>query len=82
MTENTKFGPQSTYLYKRRNMVSLSAHSAGAYTATLLVMVNVMKGGRRAPPTLTSPANFTLMTECTSESSGYYFVYSVFILHN
>jgi hypothetical protein len=24
------------------------------YTATLLVMVNVMKGGGRAPPTLTS----------------------------
>jgi hypothetical protein len=34
--------------------VSVSAHSAGAYTATLLVMVNVMKGGGRAPPTLTS----------------------------
>jgi hypothetical protein len=31
-------------------MVSVSAHSAGAYTATLLVMVNVMKGGGRAPP--------------------------------
>ena len=28
----------------------VSAHSAGAYTATLLVMVNVMKGGGRAPP--------------------------------
>ena len=26
----------------------MSAHSAGAYTATLLVMVNVMKGGGRA----------------------------------
>ncbi len=34
--------------------VSASAHSAGAYTATLLVMVNVLKGGGRAPPTLTS----------------------------
>jgi hypothetical protein len=34
-------------------MVSVSAHSAGAYTATLLVMVNVMRGGGRAPPTLT-----------------------------
>ncbi len=30
-------------------MVSVSAHSAGAYTATLLVMVNIMKGGGRAP---------------------------------
>ncbi len=26
-----------------------------SYTATLLVMVNVIKGGRRAPPPLTSP---------------------------
>jgi hypothetical protein len=33
---------------------SVSAHSAGPYTAALLVMVNVMKGGGRAPPTLTS----------------------------
>ncbi len=33
---------------------SVSAHSAGAYTATLLVMVKVVKGGGRAPPTLTS----------------------------
>ncbi len=32
----------------------MSAHSAGAYTATLLVRVNVMRGGGRAPPTLTS----------------------------
>jgi hypothetical protein len=36
------------------NRVSVSAHSAGAYTATLLVMVNVMKGGGLAPPTPTS----------------------------
>jgi hypothetical protein len=35
-------------------MVSVSVHSAGAYTATLLVVVNVMKGGGCAPPTLTS----------------------------
>ncbi len=32
------------------NRVSVSAYSAGAYTATLLVMVNVMKGSGRAPP--------------------------------
>jgi hypothetical protein len=55
----------------------VSSHSAGAYTATLLVMVNVMRGGGRAPPTLTSQANFTLMTECMPESSRYYSVYSV-----
>jgi hypothetical protein len=35
-------------------LVSVSAHSAGAYTATLLVMVNVVKGGGRAPSTVTS----------------------------
>ncbi len=34
--------------------VSVSAHSAGTYTATLLVMVSVVKGGGPAPPTLTS----------------------------
>jgi hypothetical protein len=39
----------------------VSAHSAGAYTATLLVIVNVMKGGGRALPTLPAWANFTLM---------------------
>jgi hypothetical protein len=54
----------------------VSAHSAGAYTATLLVMVNGMKGGGRVPP---SPAwaNFTLMMECTPESSRCFSVYSV-----
>jgi hypothetical protein len=35
-------------------LVYHSAQSAGAYTATLLVMVNVVKGGGQAPPTLTS----------------------------
>jgi hypothetical protein len=34
--------------------MSVPAHSAGAYTASLLVMVNVVKGGKRAPPPLTS----------------------------
>jgi hypothetical protein len=55
----------------------MSAHSAGAYTETLLVMVNVMRGGGRAPPPSPVRANFTLMTECTPESSGYYSVYPV-----
>jgi hypothetical protein len=36
------------HIFTRDNQVSVSAHSAGAYTATLLVMVNVMKGGGRA----------------------------------
>ncbi len=48
------FSPQITYFSYSWNRVSVSAYSAGAYTATLLVMVNVMKGGGRAPPTLTS----------------------------
>ncbi len=49
----------------------MSAHSAGAYNATLLVMVNVIKGDGRAPPHPHQPGqNFTLMTESTPESSG------------
>ena len=55
----------------------MSAHSAGTYTATLLVMVNVVKGGGRAPPPSPAWANFTLMIECTPESSRCYSVYSV-----
>ncbi len=55
----------------------MSAYSAGAYTATLLVMVNVKKGGGRAPPPSPARTNFTLITECTPESSGCSSVYSV-----
>ncbi len=51
--------------------------STRVLTATLLVMVNVVKGGGRAPPTLTSQANFTLMMECTPESGRCHSVYSV-----
>jgi hypothetical protein len=42
-----------------------------------MVMVNVVKGGARAPSTLTSQANFTLMIECTPKSGRYHFMYSV-----
>ncbi len=42
----------------------MSAHSAGAYTATLLVRVNVMRGGGRAPPSLTSQ-KAAVATLCT-----------------
>jgi hypothetical protein len=59
---------------------TVSAHSAGAYTATLLVMVIVVKGSGRAPPTLTSQANFTLMMECTPESGRYHSMYSVVLI--
>ncbi len=58
-------------------LVYVSAHSAGAYTATLLVMVNVVKEGGRAPPPSPASANFTLMIECTPESDCFYSVYSV-----
>ncbi len=59
----------------------MSAHSAGAYTATLLVMENVIKGGGRAlgvhPPPPPAKTDFTLITECTPESSGCNSVYFV-----
>ncbi len=56
----------------------MSANSAGAYTATLLAMVNVIKGvGAVHPPPSPAKANFTLMTECTPESSGCNSVYYV-----
>ena len=59
----------------------MSAHSAGAYTATLLVRVNVMGGGGRAPPPSLARTDFTLIIECTPESSGCNSVYSV-VVHN
>ncbi len=40
-------------------------------------MVNVMKGGGRAPPPSPAWANFTLMMECTPESSRCNSMYSV-----
>ena len=51
--------PQSTYFPRNETgLVCLAAHSAGVFTATLLVMVNVMRGGWRAPPTHTSQGQF------------------------
>jgi hypothetical protein len=58
-------------------LVYISAHSAGAYTATLLVMVNAMKGGGVDPPPTPAWANFTLVMECTPESGNYHSVHSV-----
>ncbi len=55
----------------------MSAHSAGAYTATLLVMVDVKKGVGVHPTPSPARANFILTTECTPESSGCNSVYSV-----
>jgi hypothetical protein len=63
------------------NRVSVSAHSAGAYTATLLVMVQYSicneKGVGGLPPPTPAWANFTLMMECLPESSRCFSVYSV-----
>ncbi len=51
--------PHRVHIFTRDETgVSVSAHSAGAYTVTLMVMVNVIKGGGRATPTLTSPGKF------------------------
>jgi hypothetical protein len=47
---------------------SVSARSAGAYTAILHVMVTIVKGGGRAPPTLPAWANFSITMECTPGS--------------
>jgi hypothetical protein len=57
--------------------VSVSAHSAGAYPATLLVLVYVIKGVGVHPPPSPARANFTLITECTPEGSRCNSVYSV-----
>ncbi len=57
--------------------MTLAIEKKDRYSATLLVMVNVKKGGGHAPPTLTSQANFALMTECMPESRRYHSVYSV-----
>ncbi len=48
----------SEYIGVEMNRVSVSALSAGAYTATLYVMVNRVKWGGREPPTLTSMGKF------------------------
>jgi hypothetical protein len=52
--ERTGRTTEYIFLLEMKQGYSVSAHSAGAYTATLLVMVNVMRGSGRAPPTLTS----------------------------
>ncbi len=67
-----EYYPQSTYFYQRWNRVIVSAHSARAYTATLLMMVNVVH-----PPPSPARANFTLMMECTPESDCCNSAYSV-----
>jgi hypothetical protein len=59
--------------------VSVSGLSTGAYTTTLLVMVDEVKGEGRAvhPPPTPAWADFTIMTECTSKNGHFPSVYSV-----
>jgi hypothetical protein len=61
----------------------VSALSAEAYTATLYVMVNIVKGGERAPPPPRSPAraDFTIMTECTLEIGQSFICLHVHVFH-
>ncbi len=75
--EGALIKPQSKYFTRDETGLVCLAHSAEAYTAILQVMVNVMKGGARAPPPSPAWANFTLMIECLPESSRCYSVYSV-----
>ncbi len=52
--------------------MGVSALSAGAYTATLYVMVDIVRGGGHAPTPHPHQgwADFSIMMECTPES-GY-----------
>ncbi len=70
--------------------MSVSALSAGAYTTTLYLMVDRVKRGGRAPPPSPGWANFSIIMECTPESSiadphwfqcgsGYGLVYRIFV---
>jgi hypothetical protein len=62
---------------------STSSLSAGAYTTTLLLMEDRVKGGGRAPPP--SPGwtiFFTIMMECTPDSGHCHSVYSVVLSFN
>ncbi len=68
----TQSEPQSTYIGRDEIRWVYLPHSAEAYTATLYVMVNVVKGGGRAPPPpppAPAWANFSIMMECTPKSN-------------
>jgi hypothetical protein len=56
--------------------LSVSARSAGAYAATLYVMVDKVKGGGRAPPPSPGWHDFSIMMECTPESG---FCHSIYV---
>ncbi len=61
-------GAQSTYRGGVEIGGGVSALPAGAYTTTLYVMVDIVKEGGRATPTITSWDNFSTMMKCTPES--------------
>jgi hypothetical protein len=52
-----------------RGNVHVYALPAGEYTATLYVMVKIMKGEGRAPIPSLAWANFSIMTECTLKAA-------------
>jgi hypothetical protein len=59
------------------NRGRVSALSAGAYITTLFVIVDIVKGGGRAPPSSPVWANYSIMMECSPESGCCHSVYSV-----
>ncbi len=53
--------------YFVNSFYSVSTLSAGAYPATLYVMVYRVKEGGRVPPPSTAKADFSIMMECKPE---------------
>jgi hypothetical protein len=64
------YSKHRAHIWVEKNRGSVSALSAGAYTATLYVMITIVKGGERAPPNSIAWANFSIMIECTPESGN------------
>jgi hypothetical protein len=63
--------PQSTVhigIEEKQGECTVYVLSAGAYTTTMLVMVDRVKGGGVHPPPSPDWADFTIMMECTPES--------------
>ncbi len=58
---------QSTYRGRDEIGASVSALER-TYTATLYLMVTIVKGGRRAPPPSPAWVDFSTMMQCTPES--------------
>ncbi len=73
--------PQSTYRGRVDIGRSVSALTAGGYTITLYVLVDIVKRGRGAPPPPPHPhtrlGNFYIILEFTPESGNCHSVYHV-----